>query len=487
MVELVIVFYCTSLLLIFLFSIGQLHLTWHYLKSTKEDKKIFKELPAENLPLVTVQLPIYNEKYVVRRLLKAISSFTYPKEKLEIQVLDDSTDETKDIIAKEVRKYQSQGINISHIMRPERIGFKAGALAYGTEIAKGEYIAIFDSDFLPREDFLLKTIPQFDHPEIGVVQTRWGHINRDYSTLTQLQAFGLDAHFTVEQMGRSHAGSYINFNGTGGVWRKTCIADAGGWSHDTLTEDLDLSYRAQLKGWKFKFVEDYDAPAELPVIMSAIKSQQYRWNKGAAETARKNLRKVFASDRSFTNKLHATFHLLNSSVFVCLLLAAVLSIPILYIKQANPQLNVLFYLGSVFLAGFFSIAFFYWIATKKIFQQHVFKHFIKTFPIFLIVSMGLSLHNAFAVLEGLFGFKSDFIRTPKFNILSKSDSWKDNTYVRPKLTFLTIFEGILCLYFIFGIIYGIKVNDWGLMIFHLMLALGFALVFLYSVKANKHA
>lgn len=485
MLELAIVFlYCFSLLLIFLFSLGQLHLTWHYLKAKK--KKGNTPVGEGELPLVTIQLPIFNEKYVVKRLLKSITSIDYPADKLEIQVLDDSTDETRELIAAEVADYQEQGIDIKQIGRPDRKGYKAGALAYGTKMAKGELIAIFDADFMPEKDFLLKTVTYFEDPEIGVVQTRWGHLNRDYSLLTKLQAFGLDAHFSVEQTGRSHAGSFINFNGTGGVWRKICIADAGGWSADTLTEDLDLSYRAQLKGWKFKFVEDYNAPAELPVIMSAIKSQQYRWNKGAAETARKNIRKIYSADKSVINKIHATFHLLNSSVFVCLLFAAIFSIPMLYMKAGNPQLNTVFNLGSIFLVGFFSIALFYWIAAKRIFGKGAAGYYIKTFPLFLTVSIGLSLHNAMAVLEGLFGFKSAFIRTPKFNIINNKDTWKGNSYIRPKLNLLIIFEGILCLYFIFGIISGIMINDWSLMIFHFMLALGFALVFLYSLKTFKN-
>lgn len=485
MVELVIIiFYCIALLLIFLFSLGQLHLTWHYLQS-KKNAQIVIETSHEELPKVTIQLPVFNEKYVIKRLLKSVTSIIYPSVKLEIQVLDDSTDETKDILAEEVKKYQEKGIDILHICRSERVGYKAGALAYGTEIAKGEFIAIFDADFMPTKDFLLKVVPYFKDKEIGVVQTRWGHLNKNYSLLTKLQAFGLDAHFSVEQLGRSHAGSFINFNGTGGVWRKKCIQDSGGWSSETLTEDLDLSYRAQLKGWRFKFLEEYDAPAELPVLMSAIKSQQYRWNKGAAETARKNLGNVFRSGKKFVNKAHATFHLLNSSVFVCLLIAAILSIPMLYIKVDHPELKWIFNLGSIFLIGFFSIAIFYWVGTKRSLKEKRFGSFIKIFPLFLTVSMGLSLHNAIAVLEGLFGFKSEFIRTPKFNILDQKDSWIGNTYIHSKLNILTIMEGILSLYFIFGVISGIIYKDWSLMIFHIMLAVGFALVFLYSLKAMK--
>jgi cellulose synthase/poly-beta-1,6-N-acetylglucosamine synthase-like glycosyltransferase len=285
----VVVLYSVSLLFIFVFSLGQLNLAWHYRRQKKEKSS---EVPAlENYPQVTVQLPLYNEKYVAERLIRCIASFEYPSEKLEIQVLDDSSDETVSIVENTIEQLSDE-LDIKHIRRQNREGYKAGALKYGTQIAKGEFIAIFDADFLPRKDFLLKTIPYFTDENIGVVQTRWGHVNRDYCTLTKLQAFGLDAHFSIEQSGRSAAGSFINFNGTAGIWRKSCIADAGGWSADTLTEDLDLSYRAQLKGWKFKFLEEIESPAELPVIMPAVKSQQYRWNKGAAETAKKNIGKA---------------------------------------------------------------------------------------------------------------------------------------------------------------------------------------------------
>lgn len=480
----VIVLYCVALLLIFLFSLGQLHLTWHYLKAKKQkDQMPMNE--ANDLPKVTVQLPIFNEKYVVGRLIDAVCRFEYPHEKLEIQVLDDSTDETVTIAAGKVEEWKSFGINIKHIRRDNREGFKAGALQHGLDIAEGEYIAIFDADFLPYPDFLKKTLVAFT-PETGLVQGRWGHLNKNYSLLTQLQAFGLDAHFSVEQLGRNHAGSFINFNGTGGVWRKQCIEESGGWSADTLTEDLDLSYRAQMKGWKFKYLENCVAPAELPVIMPAIKSQQYRWNKGAAETAKKNLGKLLRSDIKLSTKLHAIFHLFNSSVFVCLLLASVLSIPMLFIKDANPGVEFLFDLGSLFLIGFFAIAFFYWISTKQVQPQNAGAYFIKIFPTFLVVSMGMSLHNGIAVLEGLAGRKTAFIRTPKFNIINKKDSWKSNSYIKPQISLLTILEGLLSLYFIFGIAAGIYLKDWGLIIFHMMLASGFASVFYHSIKPLKH-
>jgi len=477
---LLISLYTLSLLFIFLFSLGQLHLAWLYRKRKNED--VLKPVPDEALPHVTVQLPVYNEKYVVVRLIDCIAKLDYPHDRLEIQVLDDSTDETTRLVAERVQSWSASGLDIRHIRRDNREGFKAGALQYGLEMAQGEFITIFDADFLPEPDFLRKSVAAFE-PETGVVQTRWGHINKEYSLLTRLQAFGLDAHFTVEQVGRSQANSFINFNGTAGTWRRTCIEDAGGWSADTLTEDLDLSYRAQLKGWKFRYLEDCVAPAELPVIMPAVKSQQYRWNKGAAETARKNLGNVLRAPLPFTTKFHALFHLLNSSVFISLLIAGILSVPVIFLRQSHPEWDILFYAGSVFLLGFFSIAFFYWTSARSIEGKNARRYFWRFFPTFLIVSMGLSLHNGLAVLEGLIGRKTPFLRTPKFNIRSTGESWRSNTYVRLHLSAKSVMEGFLALYFIFGVGAGIYLEDPGVLIFHAMLAAGFSYVFYQSVRS----
>ncbi len=484
MIILITILYSLSLLYIFLFSLGQLHLTWVYMQSKKWKRTDPQELQVH--PMVTVQLPVFNEKYVIERLLLAVSKFNYPKDKLEIQVLDDSTDETTQLIENKIEILRTTGLDIKLIHREDRKDFKAGALGYGLQKAKGEFVAIFDADFIPEPDFLLKTLPHFSNDKVGVVQTRWGHINKDYSLLTQLQAFGLDAHFSIEQSARKASGSFINFNGTCGVWRKSCIEDAGGWSADTLTEDLDLSYRAQLKGWEFNYLEDVATPGELPVIMSAIKSQQYRWNKGAAETARKNFGKVLLSSLSVKNKVHAFFHLFNSSVFVFLLIASILSIPMLWIKSTHPEIGWLFNVGIIFLIGFFSITLFYWIATKRFYSNSPAKTFFSLYPRFLIVSMGLSLHNGMAVLEGLIGRKTPFIRTPKFNVTNKHDSWLGNSYARSRINLNIILEALLCIYFLFGIAAGLWLKDPGLIFFHVMLALGFGSVFYYSIKASLH-
>ena len=288
---LLIIIYGFFLTFILFYSLIQMHLVILYLKRGKIKKGSTIPTP-DYFPFVTIQLPIYNELYVVERLILQVSKIDYPKDRFEVQILDDSNDETTQIIRKVILKLKESKVKFDLVRRPNRIGFKAGALAYGMNICQGEFIAIFDADFLPKKDFLKKTIPYFIDKKVGVVQTKWTHINENYSKLTQIQAFGLDAHFTIEQGGRNYGKYFINFNGTAGVWRKTCIEDAGGWSADTLTEDLDLSYRAQLKGWYFKYLEKVESPAELPAAMNALKNQQFRWTKGAAECTRKNLIRV---------------------------------------------------------------------------------------------------------------------------------------------------------------------------------------------------
>ncbi|MEJ8800662.1 cellulose synthase family protein [Pontibacter sp. H249] len=485
----VIALYGLCLAFIFCYSIAQLHLTILYWLHKKRRREQTPSINPATLvwPKVTVQLPLYNERYVAERLIEAITALDYPHEQLQVQILDDSNDETTAIVQEKLKQYPE--LNIQHIRRPNREGFKAGALQYGLQTATGEFIAIFDADFLPAPDFLKSTISRFDNARTGVVQTRWGHLNENYSLLTKLQAFGLNAHFTVEQSGRYSGGHFINFNGTAGVWRKACIEDAGGWQADTLTEDLDLSYRAQLKGWQFIFLEDVEAPAELPAAMGALKSQQFRWTKGAAETARKHLARVLQSEVPLSTKLHATFHLLNSMVFICVLLTAVLSVPILFIKDNNPQLAILFKLGSVLIFSLMALVAFYWTA---LYQQsyHAWKttkRFIPEFFLFLCISMGLSLHNSMAVAEGLLGIKTPFIRTPKYNLLQTRGTWKKQAYFMQSISPVTVVEGILALYFAAGIVLAFRLGDYGLLPFHVMLMFGFGAVFLYSLSHNRRA
>ena len=489
----IIIIYSVSLLLIFMYALAQLNLLFNYISSKKKKDSCVKfDLSnPDEIPYITIQLPVYNEMYVMDRLLDNIAKIDYPKDKLEIQVLDDSTDETVSSTLQHIKQLQATGLDITQITRTDRKGFKAGALKEGLEIAKGEIIAIFDSDFLPKKDWLLRTVPYFKDEKVGVVQTRWGHINRNYSILTKIQAFALDAHFTLEQVGRNSKGHFINFNGTAGLWRKTCIIDAGNWEGDTLTEDLDLSYRAQLKNWKFKYLEDVETPAELPIVISAARSQQFRWNKGGAENFQKMLGRVIESKNiSAKTKLHGLLHLLNSTMFLNVLIVGILSIPMLYIKNEYAHLRPYFYVMSFFVMS--TIIFFicYWFMYKNIYGSG-FKSFIKyigMFFVFFSIAMGFSLHNSIAVLEGHLGKKSDFIRTPKFNITKYKDNWKNNKYIKRNISINVIFEGLLMLYFAFGMysafIVGNQGGDFGLFPFHLMLFIGFGYVFFKSLTSK---
>lgn len=486
----IVIIYTLSLLFIFLYSLVQLSLLFAYLKSKKisNDSCPVFNLSIENeTPFITIQLPVYNELYVMERLLNNIALLDYPKNKLEIQVLDDSTDESIHSTLQHIEELKKNGLDIVHIHRTDRQGFKAGALKEGLVIAKGEFIAIFDADFLPQPDWLKQTVPYFKDPKIGVVQTRWGHTNRNYSLLTQIQAFALDFHFTMEQVGRNIKNHFINFNGTAGIWRKACIEDAGNWQGDTLTEDLDLSYRAQLKNWKFKYLEQVETPAELPVVISAARSQQFRWNKGAAENFKKLFKKVAKNkDLSFKTKVHSFFHLLNSSMFLIILLVSLLSLPILFIKSNNPAYNWYFHLMSFFALStviFFSC---YWTSFKRLHGSGT-KNFFKFFKLFITffsVAMGFSVHNSVAVLEGHLGKKSEFIRTPKFNLNNLSDGWKDNKYINKNISSNTIFEVLLMLYFGYALYTGYAINEYGFFIFHAMLFFGFGFVSLKSLTAK---
>jgi cellulose synthase/poly-beta-1,6-N-acetylglucosamine synthase-like glycosyltransferase len=480
--------------MILFYSFAQLNLLFNYLaaqKNPQPDPSPFSELQDDQIPYVTIQLPVFNEMYVMERLLDNIVLMEYPREKLEIQVLDDSTDESLITTAAHVQRLAQLGLDITHITRTDRSGFKAGALKEGLKIAKGEVIAIFDADFLPAADWLKKTVTHFLDPEIGVVQTRWAHINRNYSILTQVQAFALDAHFTLEQVGRNSKGHFINFNGTAGIWRKETIIDAGNWEGDTLTEDLDLSYRAQLKNWKFKYLEDVTTPAELPIVISAARSQQFRWNKGGAENFRKMFKRVLRSDLSFKTKFHGILHLLNSTMFLNVLIVGVLSIPMLYIKNEYAHLRDYFLVMSFFVVS--SVIFFicYWVMYRNIYGGG-FKNFIRyigMFFTFFSIAMGFSLHNSIAVIEGHIGKRSEFVRTPKFNLAAVGGNWRKNIYVRKKISPHVIIEGLLMLYFAFGMysafIVGDQGGDFGLFPFHLMLFIGFGFVFIRSITDKQ--
>lgn len=481
---LVLILYGLALLLLFLYNCGQLSLIIIYLRSKQKRRAAIASVatvsPAD-LPRVTVQLPVYNELYVVERLIDAVARLKYPREKFDIQVLDDSSDETVVIIAAKVAEHRQQGVDIEHIRRPERTGFKAGALAYGTEFAKGEFLAIFDADFIPDPGFLLKTIPHFNDPAVAIVQTRWEHLNEDFSLITQLQAFGLNAHFIVEQSGRYAAGFLANFNGTGGVWRKIAIADAGGWQSDTLTEDLDLSYRAQLRGWKFVYRQDIGSPAELPVAMNAMKSQQYRWMKGAAECARKLFVQVLRTPGvSLGAKIHAFYHLFSSATFILVLLLGVMSVPLIYIRSRHPEWECAFFVINLFQFNLLILILFYGVPFWLLEKENKAK-LAWYFPLYSSLMMGLSLHNSIAVIEGYMGRKTPFVRTPKFNVTASTDSWNANKYVSRQLGWLAVAEGLLALYFLGGLILAFYIQDFRMFALHVMLMIGFGMVFAYSL------
>jgi cellulose synthase/poly-beta-1,6-N-acetylglucosamine synthase-like glycosyltransferase len=477
--------YGLALSFVLVYSFIQIHLVFLYLKNKNKVDPKLPVLKESEWPMITIQLPLYNELYVAKRLIQNIALIDYPKDKLEIQVLDDSNDETTGIIRKTIENLGGEGEHFKLIRRKNRVGYKAGALKYGMEQMKGELVAIFDADFLPKPDFLKLTVPYLvKNKKIGVVQTRWGHINKDYNLLTKCQAFGLDAHFVVEQCGRNSGGHFINFNGTGGVWRKSCIEDAGNWEADTLTEDLDLSYRAQLKGWKFKYLENIIAPAELPITMNALKSQQFRWTKGAAENTIKNLSRVLKSDLPFSTKVHSFFHLMNSAIFLCILICSFLSVPILLIKVNHSEFNLLFKLAGIFIISLMFLIVFYGVSYFKDrkFSVFTFLRFLIAFSVFLAMSMGLGIHNTIAVIEGLMGKKSPFVRTPKFNITEQNDNWTKNIYRMKNISILTYLEGASSLYFLFGIILSIHLNDYTMIYLETILFLGYFGVFFYSVK-----
>ncbi len=480
MEEIILFIYIFSLTVLFIFGSHGFIMIYYYLKYRSRKSQAVSEITT--YPVVTVQLPVYNELYVVGRLIDASCTMVYPKEKLEIQLLDDSTDQTVEVVAKYVEKYKRQGFDIKHIRRGNRVGYKAGALKEGLAVARGEYVAIFDADFVPRPDFLLKTIPHFmTDPNVGMVQTRWEHLNSEYSLLTRTQAMALDGHFVIEQSVRNKVGFFINFNGTAGVWRKSCIEDAGNWQADTLTEDLDLSYRAQLRGWKFKYLNNVTSPAELPSEINALKSQQFRWTKGAIETARKILPIVWRAKLPLGIKIHATFHLTNNLVFPFIVIAGILNVPLVFIKHAGLY-DSYFTFMSVFVFAFLGSFFFYLFSQKDVYADWRRRLFL--FPLFMAGSMGFAVNNSRAVLEGLFKKKSEFVRTPKYSIRDKKDSWTDKKYVPMKISSTVVIEIVLAIYCLFGVASSLYFLEIAAVPFQLLFFLGFTFV---SVMSLKHA
>lgn len=480
MEQFVLISYIVSLSVLFIFGSHGFIMIYYYLKHRNARRP--ETAAIDSYPVVTVQLPVYNEIYVVNRLIDAACGMVYPKDKLEIQVLDDSTDTTITVVAGLVERYCAQGFDIKHIRRGSREGFKAGALKVGLTTARGEFVAIFDADFVPKQDFLLKTIPHFmQDARVGMVQTRWEHLNSEYSLLTRTQAMALDGHFVIEQAVRNKVGFFINFNGTAGVWRRSCIEDAGNWQADTLTEDLDLSYRAQLRGWRFVYLNDVTSPAELPAEINALKSQQFRWTKGAIETARKILPEVWKSGLPLKIKIHATFHLTNNLVFPFIVLAGILNVPLVSIKASGVYDNYFTFM-SIFVFAFVGSFLFYLFSQRDVYRD--WRRRIFLFPLFMAGSMGFAVNNSRAVIEGLLRRKSEFVRTPKYRIQAKRDSWEDKSYVPVKISGTVVVELILAVYCLFGVVSSLYYLELAAVPFQLLFFLGFTFV---SVMSLKHA
>jgi cellulose synthase/poly-beta-1,6-N-acetylglucosamine synthase-like glycosyltransferase len=382
----------------------------------------------EELPRVTVQLPMFNEMYVVQRLLDAVAKIDYPHDRFQIQVLDDSIDETQGICKVKVAELQANGLDVEYVHRDDRTGFKAGALENGLKTATGEFVLIFDADFVPNADILQKTIQFFTDPGVAMVQVRWEHVNREFSGLTEAQALMLDGHFVMEHAGRNWSGRFFNFNGTAGIWRRSAIADAGGWQHDTLTEDMDLSYRAQLKGWRFIYLPEVVAPAELPVEMRSFKSQQFRWAKGSIQVARKLLPTIFRAKVPLRVKAEAFFHLTNNFAYPLLLLLSLLLLPNLIVRTTHGWREVLMIDLPLFFGTTVSIASFYLASEREIYPEKGVWRVIKRLPLVLSLGIGLCVNQTRAVIEALAGHETEFVRTPKHGVSIKGESWAAKKY-----------------------------------------------------------
>jgi cellulose synthase/poly-beta-1,6-N-acetylglucosamine synthase-like glycosyltransferase len=445
-----------------------LYLYWKHREAAPKPATKWTELPR-----VTVQLPMFNEMYVAERLIESIAAIDYPKDKLEIQVLDDSTDETVNIARAKVEELVERGYDAVYVHRTDRTGFKAGALENGTKTAKGDFLMVFDADFVPTPSIVLDLIHHFTDPKVGMVQARWGHLNRDYSVLTRVQSMMLDGHFVVEHIARNRSGRFFNFNGTAGIWRRATIVDAGGWQHDTLTEDMDLSFRAQLRGWKFVYVPEAIAPAELPCEMNSFKGQQFRWAKGSAQTAKKLLPTVMRADIPWKVKLEVIFHLTDNFAYLFLLVLAFLQLPNMILRQEIQRPELLLLDVPLFALTSGSIVLFY-LTTHRALYGNLWEA-IKRLPLMMALGIGLSLNNARAVLEGLLGRESEFVRTPKHGVTKATESWTKKKYRASKELFSWIELGI-GLYFVATIVAAGVIGAWTSIPFLVLFMVGFLYV-----------
>jgi len=471
------------LIVLAFYGVHRYQLVWLYFKhrkqATHEPPQLFDDLPH-----ITVQLPIFNEKYVIDRLIEACCKLDYPRHKLQIQLLDDSTDETAETAALLVANYQAAGYPIEYIHRTNRYGYKAGALDYGLGTATGELVAIFDADFVPPPEWLMRVVHHFAEPHVGMVQTRWTHLNRNYSFLTQVEAILLDGHFVLEHGGRSRAGVFFNFNGTAGMWRRTAIEQAGGWQHDTLTEDTDLSYRAQLKGWKFKYLQDVECPAELPIEMTAFKTQQARWAKGLIQTSKKILPQVWRSDAPLHTKIEAVYHLTANLSYPFMVILSVLLMPAMIIRFYQGWVQMLFIDLPLIVMSTFSISSFYLVSQKELYPRTWWKT-IGYLPFLVALGIGLTVTNTRAVMEALLGIKSSFKRTPKYRVEKRGEKTEAAVKYRSRLGIVPWLELVIGSYFALTIWYAVSNENYFTIPFLLLFVVGYWYTGLLSLLQGR--
>ncbi len=479
LLELVPGLYIGILSVISVYGFHKVLMVWRFYQYRHQPQTIAAKPPTafsqHTLPKVTVQLPVYNEMYVVDRLLEAVARLKYPPDRLQIQVLDDSTDETQQICQSKVAELKQRHLDIDYIHRSHRQGFKAGALAYGLRRATGELVMIFDADFVPPPNTLLQMVDHFSDPTVGMVQARWVHLNRQYSLLTEIQALMLDGHFVIEQTVRNQSGCFFNFNGTAGIWRVSAIADAGGWRHTTVTEDLDLSYRAQLKGWQCRYLPHVIVPAELPMEMNSFKAQQFRWAKGASQVARKLLMPVFCAELPLQVKFEAFLHLTNNFNYLLLLILLCLLLPYqVYISQHELRYGLLIYL-PIFVGTTLNLLGFYWVSQR---EQRALRspwQFGRQAFLLMSIGIGLSLNQSVAVCDGLLRTGTDFIRTPKHGVLNPSESWIAKKY-RGAKTWVLCLEALMLVYLLVTTAYAIHQMHYLSLPFLVMFLVGYSYV-----------
>jgi cellulose synthase/poly-beta-1,6-N-acetylglucosamine synthase-like glycosyltransferase len=479
------------MLILAFYGIHRYQLVWQYYKYRKF--KTFwdqptQRFPDDQLPFVTIQLPIFNEQFVIERLIDACCRLDYPRDRFEIQLLDDSTDETVDVARAIVERYAA-GTNglapqpIFYIHRENRYGYKAGALDAGLHTARGEFVAIFDADFVPPRDWVRKVIHHFAEPGIGMVQTRWTHLNRNFSLLTQVEAILLDGHFVLEHGARSRADVFFNFNGTAGMWRTAVIADSGGWQHDTLTEDTDLSYRAQLRGWKFKYLQDVECPAELPIEMTAFKTQQARWAKGLIQTGKKVLPGILKSDAPFHTKLEAWYHLTANISYPLMILLSILLMPAMILRSYQGWLQMVLIDLPLFMASTMSISTFYLVSQKELYPDRWLRAIFQL-PWLMALGVGLTVSNTVAVMEAFFGVKSAFARTPKYAV-SKKGQKSQGTKYRKRLGIVPWIELAIGSYFLFTVWYAISSENYFTVPFLMLFVFGYWYTGLMSLLQGR--